>query len=75
MGAILLYSLFFVNLMPPPYKEIKMENKIIVLHPLVLDTPLAIATRKILDEAKDKEACMLGALATLEKEVKLEVVK
>ena len=52
-----------------------MENKIIVLHPQVLDTPLAIATRKILNRAKDKEACMLGALATLEKKVKLEVVK
>ena len=52
-----------------------MDSKIIILHKPVLDTPLAIATRKILDKAKDKEACMLGALATLEKEVKLEVVK
>lgn len=52
-----------------------MENKIIILHKPVLDTPLAITTRKILDKAKDKESCMLGALATLEKEVRLEVVK
>lgn len=52
-----------------------MDNKIIVLHPLVLDTPLAIATRKILDEAKDKEACMLSALSELERQTKLEVVK
>lgn len=57
------------------------ENNIIELFPSVIDSPLFIATKRILAQTQDitqkeKERALLFTLSALEKhDVKLEIVK
>ena len=53
-----------------------MKDNIIILYPLVLDTLIAMETKKLLDLIeKKKEKGLLYGLSEIEKKVELTIVK